>query len=510
MASKEVTSLRGTLDFLKKENELLVIKAPVDPVLEVSGLQAALNGGPALLFENVKGFPNARITCNVCTTKERAAKVFGLDDPKKYKFKCLESLRKPIAPKVITDAPCQEVVIKNKFDVNTILPLITHTVKDPGRTLGGGISFVSGKYFWGGTHVSFNRMHFRGGNSSSFQINPGSHLDQITTAFYKKEPIPMTVNIGVSPGVLVAAGAGYVYTILKPGCDEVGFAGALEGYPVEIVKAQTVDAYSIANSEWVIEGYIDTNEKVWESEEAEKAGKQGTFPFHPEWTGYLGRAYRTFKFTATALTHRRDKPIHYTPIVHRIGENPLYNAVREAALWEFAEGISPGFVTDVHIPAGMPGYSGVIFQVRKRRKRDEGFQRNLLTAVLGASQGLRIAIAVDEDVDIYSADDVWWAVSTRVSIPKDVLIAPGGRGQTFQPAERAAARQGSEWIASETVFEAGMGLDATVPWDAKFAFERACFPVDKVDLSKFLSKEEIAAVRAVQSDYSKVLARTGW
>ncbi len=68
------------------------------------------------------------------------------------------------------------------------------------------------------------------------------------------------------------------------GEDEIGAAGALQGSPVEIVRAKTVDAYAIANAEWVIEGYIMPSERVWETEEAKRLGRQGETMLHPEWT----------------------------------------------------------------------------------------------------------------------------------------------------------------------------------------------------------------------------------
>jgi len=113
-----------------------------------------------------------------------------------------------------------------------------------------------GEYFWGGSHIGYNRMNFRGPDFSSFQISPGSHMDQVATHWFRKGPIPVTVNIGIPPACTMMAGAGFTYVILPRGCDELGVAGALQGYPVELVKARTQDAWSIANAEYVIEGYL--------------------------------------------------------------------------------------------------------------------------------------------------------------------------------------------------------------------------------------------------------------
>lgn len=135
-------------------------------------------------------------------------------------------------------------------------------------------------------------------------------MDQIATEYYKKEPIPLSINIGTPPAATLITGAGFLYVIFPRGCDELGIAGALQGFPIEMVKCKTIDAYAIAESEYVLEGYLDTTKKVWESPLAEKDQKQGVYPFHPEWTGYMGKAYRTYQFNVTAITHRKGKMIY--------------------------------------------------------------------------------------------------------------------------------------------------------------------------------------------------------
>src|SRR5947199_211511 len=214
---KDISSLRSTLEYLETAGELVTTDVEVDPHLEVAAIQKHFDGGAALLFNKVKGYPNA--------------------------------------------------------------------------------------------HIGYNRMNFRGPDYSSFQISPGSHMDQIATHWYRQGPIPVTVNIGIPPTCTMMAGSGFTYVILPRGCDELGVAGALQGYPVELVRARTQDAWSIANAEYVVEGYIDTTQKVWESPLAEKDDAQGKYDFHPEWAGYMGKAYRTYKFQATASTHRADRPL---------------------------------------------------------------------------------------------------------------------------------------------------------------------------------------------------------
>ena len=75
-----------------------------------------------------------------------------------------------------------------------------------------------------------------------------------------------------------------------------------------------------------------------------------------------------------------------------------------------------------------------------------------------AAYGMRLAIAVSPDVDIYSMDDIMWCLTTRVNPKTDILNPiPGGRGQTFMPAERMTSGE-KQWTASNTLFEGGMGI----------------------------------------------------
>ncbi len=501
MAKRDIRSMRSTLEFLQAENEVLTVKGEVDPIYEIAGIEKAAEGGPVLLFENIKGYPKVRNVGNVFSTMPRIAKMFGVEDPKQMKFKCLEAIKNPLPPREVSQAPCQEVVITDNIDVPGTIPIIKHTVRDAGRILGGSNNFIGGRYFRGGTHLSFNRTHFRGKNWASIMSGPPTHFGVIAYIDHPHERIPMTINIATPPAVNLIAGGGNVHGIIPVGADKVAMAGALQGFPVDIVKAKTVDAYAIAESEWVIEGHLEV-ERVWESDEAEKSGTAGTAPFFPEWPGYLGRSYRFRKFVATAITHRKDSPIFFTPLAHSYEGSYLITVLREACLFEVAERVIPGLVTDVNTLHGLKIQAGIVYQMKKRKPWDEGYQKNILSAALAATAGMRLVIAVDEDVDIYNADEVLWAVTSRVNPDLDVIRGPrGGRGTIMQPMERTGMAGGG--------FEGGIGLDATVPFDLKEEFTRSHYPVDKVDLETWFSDKEIAAIKDMQDEYAKVLARTG-
>jgi 4-hydroxy-3-polyprenylbenzoate decarboxylase len=506
MANKDITSMRSTIEFLKSQADVLTVENEVDPICEISGIQKSFDNGPALLFENIKSYPDVRSVGNIFATNERIAKIFDVNDGRNMKFKCLDAMRNPIKPVIVGEAPCQEVVITEDIDVMATLPIIKHTEKDGARILGCGNPLLSGKYFRGGYDISFKRMHFRGKDWATILAAPGTHLGGALLE-HMGEKVPLTINLCTPPAVLVAAAGGGIHTVIPPGESELDIAGGIQGSPIEIVKAKTVDAYAIANAEWVIEGYVSTTEREWETDESERLGKAGVAPLFPEWPGFMGRANRTWKFYATALTHRKDRPIFYTPLTHTFEHDILMAPLLEACFFELADRLIPGLIADVHILPCTAVSANVIYQIKKRRRADDGFQRNILRTALSASIGLRLAVIVDEDVDIYSADEIIWAMTTRVDPETGIIIGGGGKRAGLLPIERF--RYDGKMNEAPLLLYGGIGIDATVPFEAKWALERAHYPVDKVDLRKWFSEEDIAKVKTMQHDYAKYLAKTG-
>jgi len=114
-----------------------------------------------------------------------------------------------------------------------------------------------------------------------------------------------------------------------------------------------------------------------------------------------------------------------------------------------------------------------------------------------------MAIAVDEDVDIYNADDVMWALESRVDPDRDIIKLPrGGRGIAAQPIEARVSGMGG--------WEGGMAFDATKPFKTAHYFTRPHYPVDRVDLAKWFSDEQLNKIRSMQTDYAITLAKRGW
>src|ERR1700681_1399303 len=279
-AKSDPRDLRSTLEWLRREGDLIETEKTVDPDLEVTGLQKHMDGGCPVLFHNVKGKPNHEVITNLFGDMNVINKMFGWEDDVERTRRIAAAFRRPLKPEIISpkDAPAQQHVVLNPADVNQYMVPIRHTAYETELTVGSGIRCISFDQFEGGTDLGYNRMNFRWGNVGTFQISPGSHMWQVANKYYKEDqPIPMSMCFGVPPACTLLAGAGFDYAILPMGCDEIGIAGAVQGAPIRLVKCRTVEAYTLADAELVLEGYVHPRDRRYETAQSEEAGVQGPF-----------------------------------------------------------------------------------------------------------------------------------------------------------------------------------------------------------------------------------------
>ena len=497
-------SLRTTLDWLG--DDVHNIENEVDPLIEMTAITKAFDGSKALVANNIKDYPNTRMYSNLYATQERTAKIFGVSAYKDIKHKILDAYRNPLPANYVesADAPVHEtVILASDIDqVTDILPIVLHTNEDGGRIFGSGCHLIGSPWVPdGGNTISMYRMAFRDNQKyASINMVPGGQGDVVCKR-HPGEKIPITVNCSPPVGAELMA-VGTLNPVIFPGqTDKIGMAGALQGSAIDLVKAKTVDAYAIAQSEWVLEGYVIEDERVWETDQAEQLGRQGEAPLHPEWARFMGRAYRTPRaFELTAITHRSKNPLYYTPHFGAIWYTIPFVC---ASIYEMCERMAPGFVQDVAGFTGLTTWGGIVVQVKKQRRSDEGMQRNIMGAIMTVHRGLRLCVVVDEDIDIWEPEDVLWAIESRISPRRDIVVYNEyGRGQAFQPSELKTGQI--------SVADGGLGIDATVAMDQKSNFQRAVYPVHEMDFSRWFSEQEMADLRSQQDRYFKFLARTGY
>ena len=368
-----------------------------------------------MLFNKVKGKPNHRLVTNLFGDMNVINKMFGWKDDTDRTRKLAHALSHPIKPQEI-DA--ERGAVPGGGD-RRIRRTSTNTWCRSGTrptsrnsTVGSGIRCVTGEHFDGGSDLGYNRMNFRWGNVGTFQISPGSHMWQVVNKYYKKdEPVPITMCFGVPPACTLLAGAASA----TPSCRK---AATRSASPARCRARRSAWSRRAPSTRW----RWPTPRSCWKAtsirttaasrpRRPRNSGVQGRHHFHPEWAGYMGKAYKAPTFHVTAVTMRKpaSKPIVFALGVHMLDDHNIDTTVREATIFELCNRLQPGIIQDVVIPYSMTDWGGCIIQVKKRHQIDEGWQRNFLGAILSCSQGMRLAIAVSEDVDPYSMDDIMWA-----------------------------------------------------------------------------------------------------
>jgi gallate decarboxylase subunit C len=474
--------LRTQLECLASDPQHLVsCDEPVDPYLELAALYRHVGAGtpvapptrigPAVLFNRVKGYPGWRMTTGVLASRERTALLLG-SSVERLPFRLLEALVRPIAPVAVQGpAPCQEVVHRCPIDLMKLLPIPTVTAQDAGPYLCLGLLHAEDPET-GEADVTIHRMCVQGPDRMSIYFVPGRHIDQFRIkAENAGRPLPVSINIGVDQTIYLASCFEPPTTPL--GFDELGIAGNLRGAPVELAPCLTVAARCIAHAEVVIEGEILPGERMREDQQT------GLGYAMPEFPGYLGRAQAAVPvIQVRAVTHRAH-PIFQTLVGPAVEHTNLTGIPTEASILRMVENGMPGRLRNVYAhPVGGGKYMAIL-QFRKLGPADEGRQRQAALTAFAAFPELKHVILVDEDVDLYDTNDVFWAMTTRYQGDIDTVMIPGVRCHPLDPTQtpeynpllRAAGNS------CKTIF------DCTVPWVLRDRFLRA--PFAEVDWQRF-------------------------
>lgn len=485
----KVTSLRSALELLRNTpGQLVETSVPVDPEAELSGVYRYVGAGgtvrrpttvdgPAMLFHNVKGHPDASVVIGVMASRERVAKLFGCKKEELGHLvqKCAAN---PIMP-VVTDtpAPVQEVVHRATdpdFDLYKLIPAPTNTPVDAGPYITLGMCYATHPDT-GLSDVTIHRMCIQSKDELSIFLQPGSrHIGAMAErATELGQPLPISVSIGVDPAISVTSCFEPPTTPL--GFNELSIAGALRGEPVQLTPCVSIKENAIANAEYVIEGEIlpGSNNTI------EDQNSHTGFAM-PEFPGYNGPASHVcWLLKVKAVTHRKN-PIMQTCIGPSEEHVNMAGIPTEASILGMIDKALPGKILNCYAHRAGGGKYVAILQCRKTVPTDEGKQRQAALLAFSAFPELKHVILVDEDVDIFDTDDVLWAMTTRFQGDRDIVAIPGVRCHPLDPS--------SNPLYSPSIRDIGISckmiFDCTVPFDLKDRFIRA--PFMEVDYKKWL------------------------
>jgi len=486
-------SLRSCIELLQKmPGQYIETDREVDLKDELSGVYRYIGAGgtimrpthtngPAMMFNRIKGFPDARVVIGMMASRERVARMFGCrkEDLGHLIMKCAGN---PIQPVVSHDpAPVQEVIHRADepgFDLNRLIPAPTNTPVDAGPYITLGMCYATHPDT-GLSDVTIHRLCIQSKDELSIFLQPGSrHIGAMAErATELGRPLPISVSIGVDPAVSICACFEPPTTPL--GFNELSIAGALRGQPVQMTPCITVHENAIANAEYVIEGEILPGSNHVVEDQNSHTGYA-----MPEFPGYNGVAsHECWLLKVKAVTHRAH-PIMQTCIGPSEEHVNMAGIPTEASILTLLEKAMPGKVANVYAHRSGGGKYLAVLQCRKTVHTDEGRQRQAALLAFSAFPELKHVILVDEDVDIFDTDDVLWAMNTRFQGDRDIVTIPGVRCHPLDPSA-SPAYSGSirdVGISCKTIF------DCTVPFEMKERFRRAAFK--EVDPSEWVKDYE--------------------
>lgn len=474
----QVRDLRSALELLNgMPGQLIETDVEVDPEAELSGVYRHIGAGgtcmrptkegPAMIFNNIKGHPDARVAIGVLASRRRVAALLDCE-PENLGKLLYRSVDHPIPPVLTSEpAPCQQVVHRATdpdFDLYKLVPAPTNTPEDAGPYITLGMCYATHPDT-GANDITIHRLCIQGKDEISIFFTPGArHIGAMAErAEALGQKLPISVSIGVDPAVEI--GACFEPPTTPLGYDELAVAGALRGEPVQLVQCLSVNQRAIANAEYVIEGEVIPNVRVKEDQ------NRHTGYAMPEFPGYTGPASsECWLIKVTAVTHRTN-PIMQTCIGPSEEHVSMAGIPTEASIYGMIEKAMPGKLQNVYCATPGGGKFMAVLQFKKTVASDEGRQRQAALLAFSAFSELKNIFLVDEDVDPFDINDVMWAMNTRFQGDVDIITIPGVRCHPLDPSNDPAFDPSirDHGIACKTIF------DCTVPFALKDRFVRARF-----------------------------------
>lgn len=487
--------LRDWLRALERAGELKRVRAAVSPVLEMAEIadRAVKSGGPALLFENVTGYPGARVLMNQFGSEKRMKLALGVESLEEVAGR-IEALLHPVPPSGLMDklkmlpmlaevgsffpkvvdrrkAPCKEVVLKGgdvdllKFPVLTTWPgdggpfitlpnVVTRDPKTGKRNVGMyRMQVYDGKttgMHWQRQKVAAEHVRDRlreaaedaagavdimartaGGTARASDVRG---VPQTVLAKVRGERMEVAVAIGTDPAVTFGA-----IVPAPPEVEEYLIAGFLRRKAVELVKCETVDLEVPAHSEIVLEGYVELGE----------LRAEGPFGDH---TGFYTMQEEYPVFHITCITHRKD-PIYAATVV---GKPPMEDAWLAKAIERIflpLMRLTLPEIVDVNLPPEGVAHNLMLVSIRKSYP---GQARKVMNGIwaLGQAMFTKCIVVVDEDCDVQDVGEVVLRVANNIDPERDIQFTLGPV-DSLDHASRLPN------------FGSKMGIDATRKWAAE-------------------------------------------
>jgi 4-hydroxy-3-polyprenylbenzoate decarboxylase len=417
--------LQSFIARLEKAGELVRIREPLDPYLEICEVtdRVCKSGGPALLFEAVKGknvpvltnaFGSLKRMCLALEVEsldqigEEIQQLLALKPPQGFmdKLRLLPRLKRlrDLLPRTVDQGPCQEVVFQENPDLSAY-PVLTTWPLDGGPFITLPLVITRDPQT-GKRNVGMYRLQVFDARTLGvhWQVHKVG-AQHFRSAEAQGKDLPIAVALGPDPALTYAATAP-----LPEEMDEFMFAGFLRREPVKLVKCRTIDLEVPANAQIVIEGIVP----------AGKRRQEGPFGDH---TGYYSLADDYPLMEVTCITQRKN-PIYPATVV---GVPPMEDAflgkATERIFLPLLRQTLPE-IRDMHLPAAGAFHNFALVSIDKRYP---GHAKKVMMALWGLGQMMfsKFIVVFDGEVNVQDLNQVLWQWGANVDPRRDSVLVEG-------------------------------------------------------------------------------------
>ncbi|MGW2034005.1 non-oxidative hydroxyarylic acid decarboxylases subunit C [Streptomyces sp. NPDC001811] len=409
--------LRSFLHALDKEGQLLRVTDEVVPEPDIAAAANAAprmgDAAPALYFDNVRGFIDARIAMNVHGSWANHALALGLPKQTGAKAQVAEFIRRwedfPMQPEWRAEPLwAANAVEGGDVDVFQVLPLFRLNDGDGGFYIDKAAVVSKDPEDPDNSdkqNVGIYRIEVKGKRRLALQPAPVHDIAlHLRKAEERGEDLPVAIALGNDPVISIVAATPMAYDE-----NEYELAGALRGAPAPIAKAPLTGLPVPWGSEVVIEGVVEGRTREIEG------------PFG-EFTGHYSGGRSMPVIRIDRISYRTDPVFEHlylgmpwTEIDYLMAANtcvPIHQELKR----DFPE-----------VQAVNATYTHGLVVIVSTKTRYGGFAKAVGTRVLSTSHGLGYAatvIVVDEDVDPFNLTQVMWALSTKMNPAHDLVRLP--------------------------------------------------------------------------------------
>lgn len=387
-----------------------------------------------IIMENING-SGMKVISGICNTREKIARAINTD---------VAGITRKIMGAINNPVPINDYrAVVECFDVSkpadlTEIPILTYYPRDGGPYITSGV-IIAKDPETGVRNASIHRMLLLGKNKLTARIVPRHLYTYHKRAEELDKPLELAIAIGMHPATLLAT-----TTSVPINVDELEVANYFHQGEMKLIKCETVDL-EVPECEILLEGRMLPHERAEEGPFVDLTDTYDVVRMEP--------------VIELERMHYRHDSMYHAIMPAGFEHKLLQGLPQEPRIFNAVQNTVPT-VKNVALTEGGCCWLHAVVSIQKQTQGDG---KNVMMAAMAAHPSLKHCVVVDGDIDIFDAEDVEYAIATRVKGDGDILLVPGARGSSLDPCAKPDGTTTK------------VGVDATKPLDKLEKFERVSF-----------------------------------